>query len=178
MATITEPTCTVCFVCTGNTCRSFMAETVGRWVLDSLKSEYHGAADVKLVSRGTSLRENVPHPTAIEALKKSGCPIPEADMRKHVPTDLKASPPHVTDKESLVYYFCMTRQHREALLGVLGPLAFTSDRVKVFLLNDNSDDIPDPYNGPLEDYTGCLDTLQKWCKVVLVNLLKGREPFD
>ena len=63
-------------------------------------------------------------------------------------------------------------------MKVSGPTAFGSDRVKVFLLHDNSDDIPDPYNGPLSDYEECLGNLQKWCKVVLTNLLKGGEPFD
>ncbi|CAD7963794.1 unnamed protein product [Amoebophrya sp. A120] len=177
------PALRVCFVCTGNTCRSFMAEYVAKAFLVASSDEAVRAKTKHwhLCSRGTSLRESVPHPTALQALGEiAGFPIPNPDLEKHRPTDLKSSPPHLLVEPgnvSQTYYFCMTRQHREALLALLGPAAFDG-RAKVFLLADNSDDISDPYNGPITDYRDCLETLQKWTRVVLLNLQAGKEPFD
>eukprot|EP00933_Yihiella_yeosuensis_P083950 TRINITY_DN98267_c0_g1_i1.p1 TRINITY_DN98267_c0_g1~~TRINITY_DN98267_c0_g1_i1.p1 ORF type:complete len:183 (-),score=12.75 TRINITY_DN98267_c0_g1_i1:340-888(-) len=178
----------ICFVCTGNTCRSFMAEYVTKALLAHDLDFTCANQEVIVCSRGTDLRENKPHPTAIEALARANINIPEEQLYQHVPKDIRSDLPQVvTDGpgDAKTYYFCMARRHIESVTHILtsriSPRQDNSDTFgdeAVFLLKDDKDDIPDPYNGPLEDYIDCLEVIQSSCKPILRNLVQGKDPFD
>jgi tRNA threonylcarbamoyl adenosine modification protein (Sua5/YciO/YrdC/YwlC family) len=145
----------VLFVCTGNTCRSPMAEGVFRHLLagrlgcTSVDLEERGviafSAGIAAMLGGRAARE------AIEALAPQGI-----DLTGH------ESPPLT---EQLVKHadliLAMTRSHRQAILSEWPDAA---SRVKL-LCHDDSD-VPDPVGGPAEQYARCLaqmkPEIEKW----------------
>jgi tRNA threonylcarbamoyl adenosine modification protein (Sua5/YciO/YrdC/YwlC family) len=134
----------VLFVCTGNTCRSPMAENICRGLIakrlnckiDEL--EDHG---VVVASAGiAAMMGGRATPEAMQTIEQMGL-----DLSNHETQPLT---------ESLVRHadliFSMTKSHREAILAQW-PSA--SSRVRL-LCRDNSD-ICDPIGGPLERYEHC-----------------------
>ena len=117
----------IVFVCTGNTCRSFMAEYVFKelWL-----KQGKSAAAVQVLSRGTGVRGNGggPNPSALVALESWG--LDEgllADARRHTPTLL--APDTVPKGEAL--YICMTEEKRRELHSMLPSVSEDCSRLLV-----------------------------------------------
>ena len=125
----TEDT-SVCFVCTGNTCRSPMAEAC-------LKSRGYK----NVISRGIAARDGDPiSEFSALALEESGiASTPDNDYKSH-----RAQ--NITDgdmaRADLVY--CMTSSHARMLL-----FAFPQYAGKIHVMPD---EISDPFGGNLETY--------------------------
>jgi protein-tyrosine phosphatase len=140
----------ILFVCTGNTCRSPMAEGLCRKLLaertgcpgDEL--EDHGAivmsAGIAAGSAGDAARE------AVEALAERGI-----DLSSHQTQPL--SEPLVRHAD-LIY--AMTQSHRQAIVAQWPDAA---ERVEV--LSAAGCDIPDPIGGPLERYQRCAAQIEQ-----------------
>jgi protein-tyrosine-phosphatase len=102
-----EPAFTVLFVCTGNICRSALAERLGRAYLDELLGEDAGA--IRLVSAGTrAVVGSGMHPDSALVLRGLG-----AD-----PGDFRARQLAHSVVAEAGLTLTMTRRHREEVLAV------------------------------------------------------------
>jgi tRNA threonylcarbamoyl adenosine modification protein (Sua5/YciO/YrdC/YwlC family) len=140
----------VVFVCTGNTCRSPMAELLCRRML----AERLACAMDELEERGVQVA------SAGLAALAGGYPAEEAvrvmadlglDLRHHVTQPL--GDPLVRQADVL---FTMTEAHRQALVAQWPAAA---DRTKV--LSASGADIADPIGGPLERYQRCAEQIRE-----------------
>ncbi|MBP5404562.1 MAG: low molecular weight protein arginine phosphatase [Clostridia bacterium] len=125
------------FVCSGNTCRSPMAECVLEYLL---KKE--GIEGIEVSSRGVVA--NVGADTsenAKKALEAKGIPV-----KKHVATQMTTQEVFQND-----LVICMTERHKMRL-GSL-PKVFTLHQLT------SCGDIVDPFGGDEEVYKKCLDEL-------------------
>jgi protein-tyrosine-phosphatase len=128
---------TVLFVCTGNTCRSPLAE--------GLAQAYAKTAqlDVFAASAGVCAVDGMPtSPETVEALHRMGI-----EFEGHS----KALTPDMLTKADAVY--CMTRVHMAAAHAILDRLDGDQEAVKdrIALLHDLGD-VPDPIGGSQEVY--------------------------
>lgn len=147
------------FVCTGNTCRSPMAEVLAKRILaDRLKCTADELDDrgVIISSAGVSAVAGArPSPDAVAVVQEIG-----ADLTGH------ASQP-VTD--SLVrdadWIFAMTRAHREVIVRQWPDAA-----ERTLLLRPDNQDIADPIGGAREDYWDAARQIQAALEARLAQL--------
>ena len=137
------------FVCTGNTCRSPMAEYLARDIITK-----KGLSDRILVtSAGMAAAEGEPASSnALIALQNRGI-----DATAHRARQLSAQ----LVKEATRIYV-MTAAHRVAILRVLPEAA---EKITVI-------GIPDPYGMDLTAYEACLDAICRFFEEELQNLLR------
>lgn len=133
---------TILFVCSGNTCRSPMAEAIARHLLaaqtvrDLDKGKTGGAAAL-IRSAGVQARDgDAATPEAREALKRLGVELGAHRARA-------ATRRMIADADRI---YVMTESHRRAITD-LDPSA--AARITTI---DPSGDIPDPLGGPFEAY--------------------------
>ncbi|WP_036099679.1 low molecular weight protein arginine phosphatase [Listeria riparia] len=115
----------ILFICTGNTCRSPMAEKMLQW----LKPDWDIASAGLSAQAGASMSMN-----SKAVLQEHGLPT------YHVAKQVTAELVETADK-----IFVMTEQHRQALLS-----QFPNQKTE--LLSPNGFDVGDPYGGDLADY--------------------------
>lgn len=130
----------ILFVCTGNTCRSPMAEALARAALRRvLDAKDETSFGFELASAGVFAGPGSPaSPNAVVALRGAGI-----DLSEHL-----SSPVNPRDVAQRDRVYCMTASHRDALLAMLPPSAAPH----VELLDPEGRDVPDPFGGPLEVY--------------------------
>ena len=122
----------VIFVCTGNTCRSPMAE----WYLKSKQLQ-----GLSVISRGFSEGEPA-NPNSIAAMKEVGI-----DISTHISHRLT---PHDTQNADII--ICMTESHKQILMS----MGIEQNRIIVL-----SGGVPDPFGGSLDIYRKCRDNIFK-----------------
>lgn len=139
---------TMLLVCSGNTCRSPMAEQVGRQLLADrrgLKPDELEAAGLDVKSAGTFAAKGAPASVeAIEAMQRMGL-----DLSSHRSRSLS---PELIHEADVIY--CMTTAHREMVLAMI-PSA--SDKVKTL---DPTDDIHDPVGTDTPSYQRCAELIR------------------
>lgn len=143
----------VLFVCTGNTCRSPMAEII-------LKSKIKNAGlkGIRVSSAGLSaVAGDKMSKNSFVALKKLGL---TAYGFKSKPLDVKTLLKH-----DLV--ICMTENHKRAIASFPG----------VYSVNDftGQGDIPDPYGGDLNEYIRASHKIEDACNIIFEKLLEFKE---
>ena len=127
------------FVCTGNTCRSAMAEEAARILMRKMGIEGRAASAGVYASEGM--------PASIGA--QSAISMLGGDLEGHRATPL--TPGHIDDAD---WVFCMSAQHKNAVL-VMAPNA--RDKTHTLLGFSGKDgDIADPFGGDDDVYVSCL----------------------
>lgn len=134
----------ILLVCTGNTCRSPMAEILCRHLL----AKRLGVSMDELEDRGVivmsagiaGMMGGKASPEAVEAMKEY-----QLDLRDHETQPL--TEPLVRNAD---FIYTMTRSHREAIVT-----QWPGAAERTFQLGADGSDISDPIGGPLERYRTC-----------------------
>jgi protein-tyrosine-phosphatase len=140
----------ILFVCTGNTCRSPMAEAIAKKYVDD-----HKLANVIVESAGIAAFEGQPAArNAVEAMKALSVDISNYKAKCMINGITKG-----TD-----YFVPMTDEQKIVLLS----LGITEDKIIDF-----ETPIPDPYGGNFEIYTACRDVLTEQINFIFKRAIKN-----
>jgi glycine hydroxymethyltransferase len=153
---------TILFVCTGNICRSPMAEGIFRHAT-------RGRGSYNVVSAGLGAAEGQPpSPYAVQAVKELGIDISNQRSRMLTPELV----------EQADFIFGMTHSHVDTVM-LLHPEAAE----KTFLLREFDEtldlfekDISDPIGGSYEVYLTCRDQIEQGIASLLAFIGKGTLP--
>lgn len=126
----------ILFVCTGNTCRSPMAEGLFKKFISDKKIENIECSSAGLFAMtGDEVSQN-----SVEACERFG-----VDISSHRARRITAYILDETDK-----FVCMTKEHAASL-----SLYVPSEKIIVL-----GDGIPDPYGGNIETYMMCANSIR------------------
>lgn len=135
----------IVFVCTGNTCRSPMAQAL------AIQQAQKQGLDCHIISAGlAAYRDAGASENAIEAMREIG-----VDISGHRSQPL--TPSIIRQADIIVP---MTDQHRQLLTAMGVP----AEKLR------SIGEIPDPYGGDLDVYRQCRDTLQQAVTALLSQL--------
>ena len=155
----------VLFVCTGNICRSPMAEGV------FFARAAAAALPVEVDSAGTSDEERgrPPDRRAAMVAKRRGYALPDHRARQVVPADFTR----------FDLMLAMTRQH-ELILRRRAPSgsAATLRRLMAYAPGLGAADVPDPWMGDLPDFEHALDLIEAGVDGLIQDLLQGAARHD
>lgn len=147
----------VLLVCTGNTCRSAMAEGILRSMIPEDRS-----GDVTVTSAGTANLNGMPATEHAQAV----CLEHGVDIRGHSSRGLTGE---MLSEAGLI--LGMTRSHVDFMAG-LSPDAVG----RTFLLSEFADgsdrDVPDPIGGPLDEYRSAYSLIESDLAKVLPAVLE------
>ncbi len=134
----------IALVCTGNTCRSPMAETLLR---EQLRSKLGCEDAVRVLSAGVAAASGCgASPQAVEVMGSRGL-----DLTGHSSRPLDDAVMHVAD-----LVLTMTNGHRAAILA-----AWPDMGDRVFTLRRDGGDITDPVGMPVDVYQECAEQIDR-----------------
>lgn len=159
----------VCFVCTGNTCRSPMAAAIlndlaGRGEKLTVPNRTDGQEDlrVRAVSAGLFAQEGMPiADNAVAALEKAGILSTQSNpYREHKARQIRED---LVRKSDLIVG--ISESHAQMLR-----VAFPDQTDRICALPC---DVPDPYGGDADTYARCLDQLVAAVRTMFVPVEGG-----
>ena len=135
----------ICFICTGNTCRSPMAEAV-----TNAYCEENGRRDLRAFSAGLYANENEPiSEDAVRALTEANVtPVKGRDYRRHLAHTLR-----LDEAEAYDLLVCMSTEHMMQLL-----MRYPHLSPKLVCMPTP---IPDPYGRGAEVYRATLEEIRR-----------------
>lgn len=144
----------ITFVCTGNTCRSAMAEGLFKKILSE-----RGITDISCRSCGLAAYSgDSASPQAVEVCAERGI-----DLSTHRATIFNE---YIFDETDIMV--CMTESHKGAVM-----------RVKpTFRVIVPEGDVPDPYGGTVEIYRDCADKLEAFLEKFIDSITMNIEPMQ
>ncbi|NLM12986.1 MAG: low molecular weight protein arginine phosphatase [Epulopiscium sp.] len=135
----------IMFVCTGNTCRSPMAEALTKNALEKASLN-----DVEVVSRGISVFfSSGASEYAHQAMKEYGLNLDTHKSKQIEPKDI----------EDVDLILTMTNSHKQYLHH-----NFPAHKGKIFTLKEfveESGDVEDPFGGQIKEYRSCAENLHQ-----------------
>lgn len=140
----------IVFICTGNTCRSPMAEGLFKALNGEQKTGLEAISAGIFTNNGMSASEN-----AVIVAKELG-----ADISNHKSQMLNGN--IVNDAKYLV---CMTGAHYDQIL-----LKFPNVSDKLFTLSPT--DIDDPFGGNIDEYRSCATQIKSAVESIIERLSK------
>jgi protein-tyrosine phosphatase len=147
------------FVCTGNTCRSPMAEGIFRKLLaERLRCSEDDLVDrgYMVDSAGVAASPGSPaSPEAVEILRDRG-----VDLRGH---ESQAVTPQLLSQADQI--FTMTRSHRELLIR-----EFPETVPRVRLLARDGTDVIDPIGAGMDEYRSCADQIERYLQDIVAEI--------
>ncbi len=146
---------TLLFVCTGNTCRSPMAEGIARKILAN-------AVDWRVVSAGTgAVNGQPPSFNAVKAMRLAGL-----DISGHRSQMVNA---RLVEEATLI--LGLTRSHVDNLLYLYPQASEKTFTLGQFdaQLRAAEQDVVDPIGGSLEEYVSCRDQIQHGIHAMLAS---------
>jgi protein-tyrosine phosphatase len=169
---------TVCFVCTGNICRSPMADVVLRRLAGSEAVPDGGtlADHLEILSAGTSgWHAGEPmDPRARATLERHG----------YVDHGHRAQPFESSWFGAIDLVVCMDRGHQQTLVGLARAQAGDDRFEERLVLLRSFDrraggavDVPDPYYGDDDEFETCLDLVESGCRGLVDHLVTSLTPL-
>ena len=156
----------VCFVCTGNTCRSPMASAVANAIAKKYEKTLleKGLPTIEAMSAGLYASDGEPISVhAREALEAAGvAPVPSRDYRKHTAHTVSESDVQASD-----LLIGLSGGHCMELL-----MRFPQAAQKIVGMPTS---ISDPYGGDLAVYRGCLGQIAEGVRQLLFSSLDDEE---
>ena len=171
MFAMASPLTRVTFVCTGNICRSPMAEVVlRRLAADRALADGSSVGDRLLVASAGTANWHAGQPID----PRAGAALADRGYVDHGHVARAFEPVWLETTDLVV---CMDRGHRQTLAG-LGRAAAGDDRheERLVLLRSydpsarGAVDVPDPYSGNQQDFVECLAMVESGCRGLLEHL--------
>jgi protein-tyrosine-phosphatase len=153
----------VLLVCTGNTCRSAMAEGILRSLLSELGHPAEGPDGVRVMSAGTAGLTGFPASDLARAVAESH----GVDISGHLS---RALTDDIVERADLI--LTMTRSHLDRVAA-----EWPEASSRTFLLsefaNGSDEDIADPMGGPRKAYGAAYDTIEEYLRLALPRILES-----
>lgn len=148
----------IVFVCTGNTCRSPMAEGIAKKTATAEKY------NLEIISRGTEIdpEEVVANPNAVLIMASRGIKIDSHESQKM----------SAEDAESAVLILTMTESHKKNVL-TLYPDAMPYTFTLIEYVTGADGNISDPWGLDLTDYAKTADQLQALIPLALKKFIES-----